>query len=83
MKYCILKHQSQNIVFVPSEKIYFEILSTELRRFSSGPTMVGPILDSGYEGMCHKPVNFAYKTLLKWLSYEILHSQKPISKRVF
>ena len=61
MKYCICKNQSQNIVLVPSEKLYFEF-------FSSGPTMVDPIVDSGYEEMCKTPVNFAYKTLVKWLS---------------
>ena len=73
-KECICKKQSQNIVFVPSEKLYFEI-------FSSASTMVGPKADSGYKGICNTPsVNFAYKTLVKWLSYDVLHLQKPISK---
>ena len=36
--------------------------------------MVGPILASRYEGMfITSSVNFAYETLLKWLSYEVLY----------
>ena len=68
-----LKNQSQNIIFVPSVKLYFEF-------FSSGPTIVDPIVDSGYEGMCKTPANFAHKTLVKWLSYEVLHLKKQSKK---
>ena len=44
MKYCICKIQRQNNIFQPSESLNFEI-------FPAGPTMVYPIVDTGYERM--------------------------------
>ena len=41
--------------------------------------LVDPIVDFGYEGMCNTPsVNFACKTLVKLLYYEVLHLEKGI-----
>ena len=47
--------------------------------------MVGPIVDSRYIGMYSSTpsVNFAYKTLVKWLSYEVLHLQNHSQNSVF
>ena len=46
--------------------------------------MVGPIVDSGYEGICNTPsVNFTYKTLVKWVSKEVLHLQNQSQNSVF
>ena len=39
-----LQNQSHDSVFQPSENLHFE-------NFSLGPTMVGPIVETGYERM--------------------------------
>ena len=65
-RYCICKNQSQI-------SLSCHLRSFTLKFFSSGPTIVGPILDSGYEGMYNTLVNFAYKTLVILLSCKVLH----------
>ena len=39
---CICNNRYQNAAFLSAENLHFE-------NFSPGPTMVGPIVDSGYE----------------------------------
>jgi len=71
MEYCICKNNLKRSFSCHQRSLIFKF-------FSSGPTMIGPIVDSEYKGVSSThSVNFAYKTLvMAILSSNIL--QKPI-----